>query len=237
MFSLARFEKVDIEPTPELLASYGMKRGFISWSPWTIETRPSGWSGMWRIFAFSHYHSTRSAFTLLESESYEKKWEPTAQRKRKHIRKMMEEGIVRIETRANPEEFLRVYARTKISHSHQDFYMKRQKSFYVHAPESIRTYIAYVDGQPLAGATFLDDHPTSTYLIGFQDAKAKDYHLGLALMDAWFGDSENQGFRFLDLDHMRDIGEPRSFAGYTHFKSRIADYEVLFREVWFRWMS
>lgn len=149
----------------------------------------------------------------------------------------MKDGTIYIETRARPEDFLSIYSCTKISHSFQDFYMKRQKSLYLHAPENIRTYIAYVHGVPLAGATFLDDHPTSTYLIGFQDPKAKDYHLGLALMDAWFEDSKNQDFRYLDLDHMRDTGESRSFRGYTHFKSRLADYEVLFREVWFRWMS
>jgi hypothetical protein len=29
----------------------------------------------------------------------------------------------------------------------------------------------------MAGAVFLDDYPTSTYLIAFQDIKARQYHL------------------------------------------------------------
>ena len=99
-------------------------------------------------------------------------------------------------------------------------------------PESFRLFLAYANGRPLAGAVFLDDSPTSTYLMAFQRSEGKPYHLGLALVDRWFEDSLAQGFRFLDFDHLRDVFNSRSYAGYTKFKSELAGYELKFRDVW-----
>jgi hypothetical protein len=33
---------------------------------------------------------------------------------------------------------------------------------------------------------------------------------------------------------MRDTLDPTSYIGYTRFKSEIADYEILFRELWMK---
>jgi hypothetical protein len=78
----------------------------------------------------------------------------------------------------------------------------------------------------LAWAIFLDD--------AFQDERAKSHHLGLALLDRWFTESQKLGYRYLDLDHMRDSLDPLSYTGYTKFKSEIADYELSFRALWMK---
>lgn len=53
----------------------------------------------------------------------------------------------------------------------------------------MRCFLVSMNGEIVAGAVFLDDFLTSTYLIAFQDKKAKPYHLGLAILDYWHEDS------------------------------------------------
>lgn len=102
-------------------------------------------------------------------------------------------------------------------------------------PEKLRIVLALINDTPLAGAVFLDEAPTSVYLVAFQDQAAKPHHLGLALIDWWFADSLKEGYQYLDFDHMWSPGDPESYKGYTQFKSELADYEVEFDEVWYRW--
>lgn len=199
---------------------------------------PSGWKKLGKWSSQDFHHASRSAFSVLDDTPYERKWCDDARQKRRKIHKMIAEGRIRIDTNANPEIFLEAYSRARVSQSSslKKFLLRRQRFFFEHTPEAFRTYLAYVDDQPMAGAVFLDDIPTSTYLIAFQDARAKEYHLGLAIIDAWFQESTERGFRFLDFDHMRDVGNPKSYQGYTDFKSRLAEYELYFSEVWGKWM-
>lgn len=38
----------------------------------------------------------------------------------------------------------------------------------------------------------------------------------------------------MDLDHMQDVLDKKSYAGYTQFKSEIADFDVKFWNVWMK---
>ncbi len=98
-------------------------------------------------------------------------------------------------------------------------------------------YLAKSGNEVLAGAVYLDFSPTSVYLIAFLEPRGKSYHLGTAIIDRWFRDSLEQGFTYLDFDHMRDIGDPSSYQGYTDFKSEFAEYEIAHENVWWKWMS
>ncbi len=53
-------------------------------------------------------------------------------------------------------------------------------------------------------------------------------------MDRWFADSQKLRYRYLDLDHMKDVLDNSSYAGYTQFKSEIADFDVKFPKVWMK---
>lgn len=46
-----------------------------------------------------------------------------------------------------------------------------------------------IDGKVLAGAIFIDEDVTSEYFTSFYSRDAYEYHLGIAMMDAWFLDS------------------------------------------------
>ena len=235
LFSVWVFEKSDICMTSELLQKYGMKRGLIFWSGWKNITPP--WKGWWRfgyIFSHLYHHSTRSAFSILGWDDYSKNWSSSARWHRRKIQREIESGTLIINTHTSLDDFISGYKKSSIHHNWRRYNIWRQKYLSTHFPENIRIYSASIDGKILAGAIFLDDFPTSTYLIAFQDDPGKSHHLGLALIDRWFSESQKLGYQYLDLDHMRDTLDPTSYIGYTRFKSEIADYEILFRELWMK---
>ncbi len=240
------FEKCDIRPTKELLLQYGMKRGIVFWSGWKMISPTLAWESKdifqkWWIrlgYFFSHlyHHSTRSAFSMLDTPEYYKKWSSKARWHRNKIQKECETWKISIDTNTNLEDFLAVYKKTKIHHKWKAYNIWRQKYLSKNHSANIRIYTASVDGVILAWAIFLDDHPTSTYLIAFQDDAGKPYHLGLTIIDRWFLESQKLGYQYLDFDHMRSIFDPFSYEGYTKFKSEIADYELSFWDLWVKWI-
>lgn len=181
-----------------------------------------------------YHHSARSAFSVLTPE-YWKKWGTGPRGHRNAIRKKIESGEISVDTDATLENFLAAYQKTALPHGWKRYLTNRQKYLSGLGDGNVRIFLASIRGEVLAGAVFLDDFPTSTYLIAFQDAKARKSHLGLALVDAWFQDSLSKGFEFLDFDHMKDPLDSASYAGYTEFKSGIADYDMSFDSVWLKW--
>ena len=53
-------------------------------------------------------------------------------------------------------------------------------------------------------------------------------------MDRWFLDSYKKSIQYCDLDHMQDDGQSSGFAGYTKFKSSVADFDVYFHDMWIK---
>ncbi len=234
LFSIAYFEKCDHVPEPASLRKYGFRRGLAFWSGWRRESPGPGWYRLPDYLAWAYHHSTRSAFSVLGPE-YWKKWSPGPRGHRKAIRKSLESGDIRIDTEAPIEDFLAIYGKTKLPHGWKNFLVHRHERLFAERRGNLRTYLASANGKILAGAVFLDDGPTSTYLMAFQDASAKPLHLGLAIIDRWFEESLVRGFEFLDFDHMHDRYDPDSYLGYTQFKSGLADYDVRFGGLWMRW--
>jgi hypothetical protein len=234
-FSMAYFEKCDFEPTAKALAKHGFKRGLVFWSPWRkAEPKSNGWRKLPFFVSHAYHHATRSAFSILEPE-YWKKWKPWPRGHRNSLRKSLESWEIRIDTWASLESFLAAYEKTALPHDWKGYLVARQKFLSGQNDGNIRIYLASINGEVLAGAIFLDDFPTSTYLVAFQEPSAKRHHLWLALVDRWFEESLSKGFKYLDFDHMRDAFDPASYAGYTEFKSGLADYDARFENVWVRW--
>ena len=86
----------------------------------------------------------------------------------------------------------------------------------------------------MAGALFIDEGVTSEYWASFYHHDSRPFHLGIAIMDRWFLDSYKKSIQYCDLDHMQDEGQLASYAGYTEFKSSIADYDVYFHDMWIK---
>jgi hypothetical protein len=235
LFSIAKFLKTPYIPTREGLQKYGMKRGIVFWSPWgETPKNMDGWHHLPTFLWKSFHHSNRSSFSLLESTEYPKKWSSNARNHWKQIKKNKENGKIKIEE-VDIDTWISVYQKTHVPHKHKRYHASVVLRLSKLHPENLRLVFAYLDDIPLAGAIFLDEAPTSVYFVAFQDERAKPYHLGLALIDWWFADSLAKWYKYLDFDHMWSPGDPESYKGYTQFKSELADYEVEFDEVWWRW--
>lgn len=183
-----------------------------------------------------YHHSTRSAFSILEP-GYWKKWSAGPRGHRKTIRKSVELGEIQIDTGASIDTFLAIYQKTKLPHGWKNFLIHRHSRLFAEQSGNLRTYLASAHGKILAGAVFLDDGATSTYLMAFQHPDAKPLHLGLAIVDRWFEESLEADFKYLDFDHMYDAHDPDSYLGYTQFKSGIADHDVRFDSLWIRFFG
>lgn len=236
-FSIAYFEKCDLEPTQALLMKYGMKRWIVFWSGWR-KTKPAGrgWLRFGYNFSRMYHHSTRSAFVVINSAEYWEKWTSGARWQRKKIRDLEQSDTIRIDTDVSIEDFLIIYNRTEISHGWKTYLSLRQQFLSQYYGDNIRIFLAFVGNRPLAGAIFLDDQSTSTYLVAFQDPAGKPYHLWLAIVDRWCEQSFEKGFKYLDFDHMQNTCDSDSYAGYTRFKAHLTEFELQFREVWAKWV-
>lgn len=233
-FFIADFLKTPLPPTLSELRQKWMKHGIVVWSPWWNNTRSLEW---WRKVPFFlkkwYHHSNRSSFSVLDETPYVKKLSWNARNHLKHIQKNIENWKITIRE-VDIDTWISIYKKTKLPHK-----FKRQHSNtiarleHIHK-DNLRIVLAFVDGVPLAGSVFLDEKPTSVYFVAFQDIAAKQYHLWLAIIDWWFNDSTGKWFKYLDFDHMWAPWDPKSYKWYTQFKSELADFDVYFKEIWYR---
>ncbi|MDD2694280.1 MAG: GNAT family N-acetyltransferase [Candidatus Gracilibacteria bacterium] len=225
-------EKHDEEITREKLRSVGIPHGIVFWTPHRRIEKPKGW---WRVptwFTKWNIHSSRSAFSILDRADYWNKWSSSARAHRRHMLENIGNGTIRIEKNASIRDFLSLYRNTKIHDPNKGFVSRMTEKLFQENIENYRVYIISVNGHPLAGAVFIDEGVTSEYWASFYHDDSRPYHLGIAMMDAWFLDSYEKGIKYCDLDHMRDRGQSFSYAGYTKFKESIADYDVYFHDMW-----
>jgi hypothetical protein len=225
-------EKIDIEPSQEFLARYGISHGMVFWMPMRRIEKPKWWLQMPRYFAKNSVHSSRSAFSILDREDYWMKWSPKARAHRRKILEYIKSWKLRIDRISDWYAYLDIYKNMKVPDPFQDFIIKWCEKKFTQWLDNLRIYIAYIDDKPLAGGIFIDDGVTSEYFTSFYHEDSKPYHLGIAMMDRWMFDSYEKWVKYCDLDHMRDNWQSLGYAGYTKFKSSIADYDVYFHDMW-----
>lgn len=229
--TIAKFLKTPIVPTVEQIHEAWGRYGIIYWSPWgKVIWSLDGWKKLPPNKSLHWHHAGRSAFSILDTPEYSKKWSSNA---RNHLKQIKKNTGIKIQT-VSIEEWLKVYRKTELPHRLKGYHSSALKRFAKIHEDKLRVVLASIDDVPLAGAVFLDEAPTSVYFVAFQNQAAKPHHLGLALIDWWFADSLAKWYKYLDFDHMWSPGDPDSYKGYTQFKSEIADYEIEFDEVYWR---
>lgn len=227
-------EKHDEEITRSKLKESGISHGIVWWTPLRKTDKPKGW---WRVptwFTKWDIHSSRSAFSVLDTPEYWNKWSGSARAHRRHVLENRSIGKIRISSDEGIERFLELYRSTKIHDPNKWFVARMTKKLFSWVTGGFRVFIIYVDDVPLAGAVFIDEGVTSEYWASFYHEDARQYHLGVAMMDIWYLDSYELWIQYCDLDHMRDSGQSSGYAGYTEFKSSIADHDVYFHDMWVR---
>ena len=141
------------------------------------------WFTKWDI------HSSRSAFSILDTPEYWKKWSSSARGHRRHVLENKAIGKIRISENEDLSRFLELYTSTKIHDPNKAFVKRMTNKLFSGTESQFRIFIAYVDDVPLAGALFIDEGVTSEYWASFYHQDSRQYHLGIAIMDAWFLDS------------------------------------------------
>ncbi len=225
-------EKHDTELSDELLASYGIRHGIIFWAPLRLIEKPAWYHRLPTWYTKRSLHSSRSAFSILDTEEYWNKWSSKARAHRRHVLENIEKWVITIERQVPIEDFLEYYQKTKLHDPNQKFVSYITKKLFAHPEDGYRAYFIRVNGEVLAGAVFIDEGTTSEYWASFYHDEGHPYRLGIAMMDAWFLDSYRKWIKYCDLDHMRDTGQSSSYAGYTKFKESIAEYDVFFHDMW-----
>ncbi|MBC7498565.1 GNAT family N-acetyltransferase [Candidatus Gracilibacteria bacterium] len=227
-------EKNDTELTRIDLKKAGISHGIIWWTPMRRLDKPAGW---WKVptwFTKKNIHSSRSAFSIFDHPDYWNKWIAPARAHRRKVIENIENGTIEISTNCSLDDFLILYQDTPVHDGEKSSRIRMTRKLLSDHELGYRIYTASVGGRVLAGAIFIDEGVTSEYWVSFYHADSHPYHLGIALIDRWMLDSYELSIQYCDLDHMRDSGQSRSYAGYTQFKSGLADHDVYFHDMWIR---
>lgn len=229
-------EKADREPTAEYLRTLGIHHGIVFWWPMRILEKPQWWIKIptFLIQYLELFHSTHSAFSILDRADYWNKWSPNARAHRRKTLEYIASGRLVIQEVRDGEKYLEVYWNTNVPDPHKSYLIRWCQKVFPQSMDHLRIYIASIDGVALAGAVFIDEGVTSEYFTSFYEWESHPYHLGIALMDRWFLDSYQKWIQYCDLDHMRDSWQSSRYAGYTQFKSSLADHDVYFHDMWIK---
>lgn len=137
-------------------------------------------------------HSSRSAFSIIDNKEYWQFWSPKARAHRRKVLEHLAKGTIIIKKDVRLEEFLKIYKDTPVKDGDKGFRLRLTKKLFEKTKTDYRIYIIEVDGRALAGALFIDMGTTSEYWVSFYHRDGYPYHLGIAMMDIWFLDSQKK---------------------------------------------
>jgi hypothetical protein len=86
----------------------------IWWTPMRIAMKPKGWIRIPTWWMKRDIHSSRTAFSILESDEYWQKWSPKARAHRRKVLENIEKGIINIRKNVTLEAFLKLYDETPV---------------------------------------------------------------------------------------------------------------------------
>lgn len=169
---LVKFERVDTEPTKELLKTHGFVRGFVIWIPFRRTDIPPGW----RKLAIGT-HFTRTGFTRLENNEYYKKWNERAKRARKKFLSHNPEEIsIKL---VDQETFTIAFQSVKVKHLFKSDYIKYYQAMSNVGADSIRSYVCYQGNTPISGLAVHDySVNASVHLVAFTSKEAGPLQAG-----------------------------------------------------------
>ncbi len=222
---VVKFEKVDAETDMDTIRAAGFAHGMIIWIPWRRTEFPAGWR---RLLIPTHF--TVSGIAVLDNEEYWKEWNERGRRSRK---KFFAHADLEIRV-PSVEEFAQAYKETKAKFWFKNVFVDHYKKLNVLGPGTIRSWICYRGGEPLAGLAVLDYGNASVHLVSFIRDAGKPLQAGTGLIDRWFSDSRARGMHYLDFDHFQESWLQRDQRGYTDFKKNFINYSFTIRESYFK---
>lgn len=196
---------------------------FAQWQPLTRMDIPHGWQ---RSPLMPNYRKTGYA-PIVSTEDYWKTWSPHAQR---HRKKWL----------AKPDAEIRVVDKTTFleayKHGTLDRLMKRMFAWMVERKAEAHTDLMHYwlavtpEGKAIAGLAVLDIPETKTalHVIAFHTKDSKHSSANYGLIDYWFHDAIQKGWKYLDFDVFQGPTDPRSWKGFTRFKGQFGTKFILY---------
>ncbi|MEO5927485.1 MAG: hypothetical protein ABIO72_02165 [Patescibacteria group bacterium] len=216
-----RFEMYygDTEPTLE----YGRGRRIVFWQTLSRMDIPSGWH---RPIYMPNFRKTGYA-PVQTSGDYWRQWTAHAQRHRKRWLAAPDAEI----TETDLETFAAAYRHGTVSRMLKGLFvwMLRRKAE-AHGKLMHYWLATAPDGKAIAGLVVLDipEARTSVHLIAFYTKEAKHSSVNYGLIDHWFQDAIQKGWRYLDFDVFRGPTDPRDWEGFSRFKRQFGTRFILY---------
>ena len=208
----------DKEPNLSLFNAFRI----IIWQPLTRLDKPALWRRSWL-----QMNLRRTGFAEIKNpDAYWENWTSHAKRHRKkwlsEKRYIIEEGEI--------EEFCAAYRQTPKLPFLKRVFIKLIKQRKMINGDSVHFFLARdeLNGKIIAGLAVLDlpDIAHSNHLISFIHSQAKDSSLGVGLIDYWFKYAIANSLRFLNFGVFWTPSEPKSWKGFSRFKSQFGIYLI-----------
>ncbi len=225
-----RFEAYFGNQEPKPIAGQGCR--LVIWQRITRSDQPSGWR---RSPVMMHMRKTGFAEIGFD-ERYWNNWSSHAQRHRKQWLDHKPYDLVEV----SHEQFIQAYKSSSVR--------KRLKELFLGLVEQKRKahgdlthYLVAkrrTDGRLVAGFAFLDvpESRQSIHLISFVEPEAEKSSVGTGLVDAWFRYGIKRGLRFLDFDAFYAPHDPRSWRGFSRFKSQFGIHFIAYPQALIRFV-
>ncbi|MDO8493114.1 MAG: hypothetical protein Q7S19_01015 [bacterium] len=212
----------DVEPDIEFIRSKsGIKHGLIIWSPWrkTFTDRP------WRKLILPPLHVKGNGMAFVVS-NYQDKWNQTA---RRDLKKFERSGV---EMRSvSREEFVSGLMTSLQKSSVKSMFkgmIERLQNAQLHF------WLAEKEGKVLSGLAVMDYSNISVHLAAFTSDSEEGTYSGTGLIDHWYQYALKKGIKYLNFGHIRQYGETKAWQGYSDFKRKFLDKEIVIRNQYFR---
>lgn len=209
------FEKYTTDEEPAL-DPHGPWR-YVIWQSLTRATPPAGWG-----VATLNISQRRGGVFSLGLGAWESRWSAAARRQLKHWRAGEAKGEWRLVT-PTLAEFQQAFSAAVMRPDLKSGFKMILNQKAVDHGDRLKLAIAVLaDGTPLAGLATLDvpEVRQSVHLAAFTTAAGRVTPAGVGLMAAWFTAAMSADFAWLDLGNFWVPGEPKSWQGFSRFKSQ-----------------
>ncbi|MBC7503687.1 GNAT family N-acetyltransferase [Candidatus Gracilibacteria bacterium] len=225
---VVKYERTDIEPDIERLKQDGVKHAMVTWIPYSRQDIPEGWKRLWLT---DHFQET-SVNEL--TQDYKTKWNDRARRALKKYERSGAE-VKYVDSDTFIEAFKKSHVKSWNYKLIKNDYIRNYKRIRAFAPDKVRQWLVYQDGEAVAGLACLDyinNH--SVHFVAFTDTASYPIQGGTALIDEWFRSSAEKGIKYITFDQLRNPHGPSDQRGYTEFKENFVEHRLSFPKAYFK---
>lgn len=219
--SIVIFPYTDIEPNLESIKKAGFKHGIILWVPWRLRFTPNGWRK-----SYIPLRSKGNGFSIV-TENYKTKWSETARRDLKKFQEIQTE----IEL-CSKDSFL---LGMKNSVSKRNIQGVAQALVEQTQDEGVTYWIVKDNNNEVLGGLAVVDYDNISHnLTSYITYKGIGLSVGTGLVNTWYQYALINKIKYLNFGYIREQGEPKSWVGFSNFKRKFIDMEIVLSNGYFK---